>query len=87
MASATPIISSNVTSIPEIVGDAGILIEPTNLNQLEESIMKLLSDQSLRTDLISKGLKRVKDFSWESMAMKTLEIYNCANQSKIVSNG
>ena len=82
MASGTPIISSNVTSIPEIVGDAGILIEPTNLSQLEESIMKLLSDQLLRADLISKGLKRVKDFSWESMAMKTLEIYNCTNQSK-----
>ena len=76
MASSTPIITSNITSMPEILGEAGVLVNPTDLMQLERALIKLLNDQSLRQELINKGLKRVKEFSWRSVAMKTLEVYN-----------
>jgi glycosyltransferase involved in cell wall biosynthesis len=78
MASGTPIITSNITSIPEVVGDAGILIDPTNLKQMEMSMVKLIDDQSLRLDLIAKGFKQVTNFSWQNMAKQTLEVYNIA---------
>lgn len=76
MACGTPLIASNVTSIPEVVGDAGILVSPTDVEELTRSMAALLKDQELRNTLIKKGLERSKTFSWEKCARETLEVYN-----------
>ena len=76
MSCGTPVIASNVTSIPEVVGDAGILVSPTDVEELTRSMSALLKDQELRNTLIKKGLERSKTFSWEKCARETLEVYN-----------
>lgn len=76
MSCGIPLIASNVTSLPEIVGDAGILVNPYNIEELTQSMEVLLTDQSLRNSLITKGLERAKTFSWEKCARETLDVYN-----------
>ena len=65
MACGTPVITSNLTSMPEIAGDAALLIDPYNINCLAEAMEMILSSESLRNDLKEKGFKRVKEFSYE----------------------
>ncbi len=69
-----PVVAANNTSINEVVGDAGLLFETNNLEMLVECIKKVLSNHDLREQLIIKGLKRVKNFSWKTTAQKTLSI-------------
>ena len=69
------VISSNTSSIPEVTGDAAILIDPNNLIQLAEAILKVISDSQLRQELINKGKARAKLFSWERTAQETLNAY------------
>jgi glycosyltransferase involved in cell wall biosynthesis len=75
MASGCPVISSNVSSLPEVIGGAGILINPDNINELFSSILTLISNQDLRREYIEKGLDRAKQFSWERTAQETLRVY------------
>jgi glycosyltransferase involved in cell wall biosynthesis len=75
MACGTPVITSNTTSIPEIVGDAALQINPNSQEELEAAIIKLLRDDSLRNELIKRGFTRAKQFSWRKMAEETLDIY------------
>ncbi len=75
MACGCPVITSNVSSIPEIVGDAGILIDPYNYIELAKRIEEVMENASLRKELIQKGLKRAKRFSWEKCAKETYEVY------------
>jgi glycosyltransferase involved in cell wall biosynthesis len=76
----TPVITSNLTSIPEVVADAGILINPHNDSELEEALLRLLNDEDLRKKYSKKGLQRAKNFSWEITAAKTLEVYKKVNE-------
>lgn len=76
MACGTPVITSNVTALPEVVGDAAILVDPKDIDGLVEAMHDVLSEDSLRLKLIEKGLRRVKHFSWEKVAKKTLSVYN-----------
>ncbi|MEH2142924.1 glycosyltransferase family 4 protein [Nostoc sp.] len=69
------VISSNTSSIPEVTGDAAILIDPNNPIQLAEAILKVISDSQLRQELINKGKARAKLFSWERTAQETLNAY------------
>lgn len=71
----TPVITSNLTSIPEVVKDAGMLINPYNESELPEALIKLLNDEKLQKEYSEKGLRRAQDFSWAKTAEKTLEIY------------
>ncbi|MBL4935855.1 glycosyltransferase family 4 protein [Clostridium sp. YIM B02515] len=71
----TPVITSNITSIPEVVGDAGLLINPYDETELMESLIKLLNDDKLKTYYSIKGLERAKNFSWEKTSKNTLEVY------------
>ena len=71
----TPVIASNLTSIPEVVGDAGILINPYDISELSLAIGNLLSNENLREELSHKGLKRAEEFSWQSTAINTLKVY------------
>ncbi len=75
MACGVPVITSNITSMPEIAGDAAILINPRNPEELKNSILTLLNDKKLRNDLRERGFRQAKKFSWKKMAKETLEIY------------
>jgi glycosyltransferase involved in cell wall biosynthesis len=68
MQAEVPIITSNVTSLPEIAGDAALLIDPLSANQLKEAMIKVWQDEALRNDLIQKGIARKQEFSWEKSA-------------------
>ncbi len=74
-ASKTPVITSNITSMPEVAGDAAYLIDPYNVEQLQQAMYTLLSDTNLCLRYIQKGLNRVTQFSWKASAEKTLAIY------------
>jgi len=69
-----PIITSNVSSLPEAGGDAALYIDPENVEDIKDKMQKLLDDEKLRTELIEKGHKHVKKFSWEKSAKQTIEI-------------
>ena len=75
MTLGAPVITSNVSSMPEVAGNAALLIDPNNPEELAESILKVISDRQLRQDLIDKGKTRASLFSWENTAKKTLEAY------------
>ncbi len=78
MACGAPVITSNVASMPEIAGDAGVLIQPDNEAELSEAMARVLSDNDLRTFLVHRGLERSKIFSWERAAQETLAVYERA---------
>lgn len=75
MASGTPVITSNVSSMPEIAGGAAVLTDPTSVDKIQKDLEDLLLDKEKQKELINKGLKRAKDFSWEKAAKKTANIY------------
>ncbi|MBC6431149.1 glycosyltransferase family 4 protein [Nostoc sp. HG1] len=75
MTLGAPVISSNTSSIPEVTGDAAILVDPNNPIQLGKAILKVISDSQLRQELINKGKARAKLFSWERTAKETLNAY------------
>ena len=75
MANGIPVVSSNAASLPEIVGDAGILVDPTDYTEMAKAIDSILTDEVLRRDLVAKGYRRVGQFSWEQTAKDTLRVY------------
>lgn len=83
MATKIPIAASNAASIPEIVGQAAILFNPKDSNDMALAIERVLFDTSLRQQLIEAGSQRVKDFSWAKSALETLNIFNSIMNPKI----
>lgn len=75
MACGTPVVTSNVYSMPEIAGDAAITVNPEKISEITAAILKITGDDSLRKSLIEKGLQRAKLFNWEKTAGATLEVY------------
>ncbi len=67
-----PVITSNVSSLPEAGGDAALYVDPENVNDIKEKMGRLLNDEKLRKDLIEKGKHQIKKFSWEKSARQTL---------------
>lgn len=76
MSCGVPVIASNVTSVPEVVGDGGLLINPKDLDNLCNSMLRVLSDKELRKNLITSGLSKASNLSWDKTANKTLSAYN-----------
>lgn len=76
MACGVPVITSNTSSFPEIVGDAGIMINPYDIDGFVESIYSVLTDPVLREFMINKGFNNVKKFSWDKCAKETLSVYD-----------
>lgn len=76
MACAVPVITSNVSSLPEVASDAAILVNPYSEKDIYTAVCSLLENGSLRKKLISKGLDRVREFSWGKTAMVTLKVYH-----------
>ena len=75
MACGTPVVVSNRSSLPEIVGEAGTLVDPYQVDALSEVIYNVLKNRELRETMSKKGLERAKLFSWERTAQQTLEVY------------
>jgi len=75
MACGCPVISSNVSSLPEIVGDAAILVNPGNPDELNQAIYRVLMDDQLRQVMKKEGIDRARMFDWEITARKTLNLY------------
>jgi len=78
MACGTPVIAADVSSIPEVVGDAGLLIDPNDAEGLAETLGRVLNDAALRQDLRRRGLARAREFSWDRAARETLVVYRQA---------
>jgi glycosyltransferase involved in cell wall biosynthesis len=74
MACGTPVVASDRGALPEVILDAGLLVNPYDLDALGRNIQRVLEDERLRYSLIEKGLDRAKYFSWRSTAEKTLQI-------------
>jgi len=74
MACGAPVICSNTSSLPEIAGDAALLVDPADTAALAAAITRLLSDAELRAALVAKGYEQVKNFSWAKAARATLEV-------------
>jgi len=74
MACGTPVLSSNVTSLPEVVGDAGLMVDPLDVEQIADGLTRVTEDATLRAELVKRGLERIKLFSWEACAMRTWDL-------------
>lgn len=74
MACGTPVLTSNVTALPEVVDNAGVLIDPYEVEAIAEGIRRLVEDSALREELRRRGLERAKQFSWERTAQETWRV-------------
>jgi glycosyltransferase involved in cell wall biosynthesis len=75
MACGTPVITSKVSAMPEVVGDAGVLVDPNNPQAIADAVCELQANSNYRQSLIIKGLARAKDFTWENTAEKIARVY------------
>jgi glycosyltransferase involved in cell wall biosynthesis len=75
MASGTPVITSDVSSLPEVVGDAALLIDPLDPAAIADAMRRVLMDSELHGQLRQKGLIRVREFSWERSVRRVRDIY------------
>lgn len=75
MARGVPVVSSNQTALPEILGDAALYFDPYSVEDIVEKIKMALENAPLREEFIKKGFERIKKYNWEKMAKETLEIY------------
>jgi glycosyltransferase involved in cell wall biosynthesis len=89
MACGAPVITSNVSSLPEVVGDAALTVDPHDSEALANAMLRVLENTQLRADLQRKGYERVQHFTWEASARKMLAIYQqLANkQSNVADEG
>jgi glycosyltransferase involved in cell wall biosynthesis len=78
MQCGAPVVSSNTTSLPEVVGNAGILVDPTDADALCQAMTDLAGNDKLREELRIKGLERAKSFSWNQCADDTVKAYSAA---------
>jgi glycosyltransferase involved in cell wall biosynthesis len=75
LACGTPVIVSNVSSLPEVVGEAGLLINPKSKDQLQQAIRTIISDQKIRKAYAKKGIQQAKKFGWSKMARTVLKVF------------
>ena len=75
MASGTPVVTSNVSSLPEVAGDAAVLVDPYDALSIADGIHRVLTDETLRRDLRKKGVARAGMFSWEASVRRVHKIY------------
>lgn len=75
MATGTPVVTSNVSSLPEVVGDAAVLVNPENPFEIARAIQETLLDEELRAELIAKGKAQAARYGWDRTAREVLEVY------------
>ena len=81
MASGTPVVTSNVSSLPEVTGDAAVLVDPYDPKAIADGMYRVLTDESLRREMRRKGLERARHFSWEQSARRVRDIYGQVSAS------
>lgn len=79
-ACGVPVVTSSLSSMPEVGGDAVLYVDPYNVSDIKEKIKIILGDEGLRKEFIKKGLARVKKFSWEKAARETAKVYERLSQ-------
>jgi glycosyltransferase involved in cell wall biosynthesis len=82
MTLGTPVVTSNTSSLPEVAGDAALLIDPNDSCSLAEAMLRVINDSQLRNELIQKGQHRAKLYSWETTAKATLQAYKALLSEK-----
>lgn len=82
MACGVPVIVSNVSSLPEVVGNAGLLVDPYSVTQIEQAIRTITTDKKIREKRIKMGLEQAKKYSWDKMAKTVLNVFE-----EVVGNG
>lgn len=75
MASGTPVITSNLSSLPEVAGNAGLLVDPLNTEAITHAIHEIITDDSKRQQLIESGYRQVEKFTWEKSAQQLRSVY------------
>ncbi len=75
LACGCPVVTSNVSSLPEVVGDAGIMVNPGSADEIAGAVLRILNDRSLRQVLVNKGIDRAKRFKWRDSAKNLLRIF------------
>lgn len=80
MSCGTPVLVSNTTSLPEVVGDAGLMVDAYDVDAIGDNIIRLVENTRLRADLSLRGLARAKEFSWDRTAQQTWQVLEEANQ-------
>ncbi len=75
MSCGAPVVTSNTSSLPEVVGDAAILIDPHNVQDIADALMRTISDSRLQEELRQKGYAQAQRYTWEQAARKMLEMY------------
>jgi len=82
MACGTPVVTSRSSSLIEVAGDAGLLVDPLSVEELEDALHRVLNDPALRADMRHMGLERASNLTWEHTAQATLEVYDKVLASK-----
>lgn len=82
MASGTPVVTSNVSSLPEVVGEAAMIVNPENVFDIARGIKEVLLDDELRYRLVAEGLEQARRFNWERTARQVLEVYKEAAEGR-----
>jgi glycosyltransferase involved in cell wall biosynthesis len=75
MACGTPVVTSVTSSLPELAGDAALLVEPTDIDALATAMRRLLQDADLRRRLVAAGFEQIRKFTWEKAAAQLLAVY------------
>jgi len=75
MAGRTPVVASRASSLPEVVGGSGILVDPYDVEALADAMWLVHTDEALRRHLIAQGERRVSAFSWDRAASETLDVF------------
>ena len=70
-----PVVASNTTSIPEVAGDAALLIDPLRIDELADAMRRVAENSELAGQLVARGRDRVRAFTWQACAEKTLRVY------------
>lgn len=81
MACGTPVITSNVSSLPEVVGDAGLTVDPTDVFALADAMTRVLQDRQLRQKMVEEGLARARQFTWLRAARQLRQVYRQMGES------
>jgi len=76
MGSGTPVITSKTTSIPEVAGDAALLVDPLQVHEIRDAMIQVAGDEALRQKLIAKGLQRIRLFSWKKTVSELMDVYH-----------
>jgi glycosyltransferase involved in cell wall biosynthesis len=74
-ASGCPVITSNISSMPEVAGKGALLVNPNSVEEISQAMERIINDKKLRNKLIKEGYKNLKRFSWEKCARETLKVY------------